>query len=461
MLNEMISRNSSMKSRDVNDIKIIWVNQLVDRKMLTEYIIQPLIEYGKKGKTAQELAEKISADDFTFETDIKKLESEILDGKVAIMPSFGTNYIMVNFKAVEHKSIESPRISYTLRGPKDSFTENLDVNLALIRYRIKDSRLQTTPFKVGERTQTNVAMLYLQDVANEDCVQEVSKRISEIKIDSIIESGELQQFLTEGKWQLFPQMGLAERSDMAAGAILEGKIILLVEGSGLALIIPKTFSEYLASGDDLYDDKFFGLYSKLLRYFAVLAMFVLMPLYVAIVSFNTEILSNDYTIKLASLRSGVPFSALVEALILTLIIELLRESLLRVPKEIGSAIGLAGGVILGQAMTEAGLFSTIGLIIATISLLCSFIMPDWTIANPFRILQVFLIIMAGWLGLLGVAVGLFVIVVKMISTTSFGVPFLAPSTPFNITDFFKSFYYSKTDTAYRPQFLSLKDKKRK
>ncbi|MDR1101278.1 MAG: spore germination protein [Clostridiales bacterium] len=466
LIEDILARNASIKRRIIatksGEINILFVGQLTNRTNLAEYVIRPLQRFVQKGGkriNTRTLTKYIfEIDDMKVKTNPGEIENDVLSGSSVVILPKSAEYVAINTKEVEHKSIDSPQISYTLRGPKDSFTESMDVNLSLIRYRIKDSRLKTREFKVGQRTRTNVAMFYLDDVASDECVNEIAEKLGEIDVDGIIESGELQQFLVGEKWGLFPKMGIIERSDMACGAILEGKVVLLVEGSGLALVAPKTFSEFLTSGDDLYDNKFFGAYSKILRYISIIAMFVLMPAYVAVTSFNTEILSADYTITLASLRARVPFNALTEALITVFIVELLRESLLRVPKEVGAAIGMAGGVIIGQSVVSAGILSTLVLIIATLSLLMSFVAPDYTIVNPIRILQVFLIISAGLFGFFGLAAGLFVVVTKMISTSSFGVPFLAPHAPFLSRDTVKSVYYSKTDFVDRPSFLNLKDK---
>jgi spore germination protein KA/spore germination protein len=467
-VNDILNKNNSIRSRNIStragNITILFVPQLTDRGSLSDFVIRPLmhrIARTIEPITAESLTTSIlQMDEMEVKNDPDKIEGEVLNGHAVIALPNSQKYVVLNTKQVQARGVENPQISYALRGPKDSFSENMDVNLSLIRYRIKDNRLKTKPFKVGKRTQTNVLMFYLEDVANDDCVAEVSKRLEEIDIDSILDSGELQQFLTKGHWSLFPQMGVIERSDMACGAIMEGKIVIIMEGSGLALVAPKTFSEYLTSGDDLYDNKFVGAYSKLLRYIAVFVMLVSVPLYVAVVSFNPEVLSPLYTTTLALLRANVPFNALTEALIMILLIEVFRESALRVPREVGLAIGLAGGVIIGQAVVAAGILSTLVLIIATLSLLASYIAPDYTLTNPMRILQVFLVILAGILGLPGLAMGLFVVVAKMISSESFGVPFMAPHAPFGRRDAEKSFYYSKTDFVERPDFLKLKQKRR-
>jgi len=301
---------------------------------------------------------------------------------------------------------------------------------------------------------------YLSDVANDKQVAAVKERINAIDIDGILDSGELQAFISENRFGIFPEMGIVERSDMACGALLEGKIVILVDGSCIALVTPKTFMEYLSASDDQYDNKFFVIYSKLLRYLSIGAAVFAVPLYIGLVSFNKEFLAVKYLITLALLRSSVPFNAFTEAVAVVFITEVLRECMLRVPKQIGPAIGMAGAIIIGSAAVSAGVFSPLILIIAALSLLTSFISPDYTFTNATRLLEAFMMVMTGMFGFLGFTAGLFIILAKTVSTTSCGVPFMAPYAPFNFIDFCKTFFYSKSDTVMRPRFLRVKNRRR-
>lgn len=256
-------------------------------------------------------------------------------------------YFVINLKKIEKREVPSPETTYTIRGPKDCFIEDLDTNISLIRYRIKDENLKIETHEVGQRTKTRVNVIYLEDVANNVCVREVKKRIDAIDIDGIIESGELQAFMLNKKLNLFPQMGLIERSDMACSALLEGKVIVIVEGSGWALVAPKVFSEFFWSCDDNYDNKYIGLFMRILRIIALFLSFGVSSLYIAVVSFHNDILPSNYLISIALSRARVPFNALVEVLLIEIIMELMHESLVRVPTKIGSAIGIVGAIIIG------------------------------------------------------------------------------------------------------------------
>lgn len=445
-------------------IELFYIAQLTDRASLTENVVKPLILHcssAPKSINAQMTVDGIIyADDCRIESDAGKIEEFILSGMVVILFSNDKQYIVVNLKKVEHRSVPTPQLSYTIRGPQDCFTENLDANLSLIRYRIKDKNMQIKHFEVGRRTKAQVAVIYIEDIANDTVVQEVQKRIERIDVDGIGESGELQGFLLNNKLQLFPQIGLIERSDMAFHSLLEGKVLVLVDGSGIALLAPKTFSEFFYSCDDRFDNKFFGLFTRILRYTAIIIALTGSSLFVALTSFHTDVLPVKYAISLSEMRSNVPFTALIGALSLEFIMELLREALLRVPKQIGSAIGIVGAIVIGQAAISAGIFSPLLLIIVATSLLASFAIPDYTLVNPFRILKLMLLLFTGVMGFFGFTIFLTFILAELVSLNSFGVPYMAPWAPFNFRDFLRTLIDGSTMDSRRPNYLRTKDKTR-
>jgi spore germination protein KA len=468
-INDLTKDNSNINKRiiqnDCGEICILFIKQITDRIMLSNYIIKPIIEYCSSSKTnagiEQLLNKAILADDCQIENGYGKVHENLLNGHTVILLSWESQFIIANIKKVEKKAISGPELTYTLRGPRDSFTENLDVNLSLIRYRIKDPNLKINMCKVGIRTNTKVAVIYIEDISNKSYVDDIIKRINSIETDGINESGELQAFLLNNSLNLFPQMGLVERSDSACGALLEGKVVVITEGSGIALVAPKVFGEFLQSCDDIYDNKYMGTFSKVIRFLSLNITYSLTPLYVAIVSFHNDILPGEYIITLATTRASVPFNAFTEALIVEFVTEALREALIRVPKQIGPAIGIVGAIIIGQAAIAAGIFSPLILIISSLSLLTSFVVPDYTIINPFRILKFLMLFVTGVFGLLGFTMGVCFIVTNIISSNSFSIPYFAPTAPFNLRDFVKSIFYSKSLSTRRPNFLKTKDNTRK
>ena len=436
--------------------------QLTDRASLTENIVKPLVLHCARAHepiNAQLTIDSIIyADDCAIESDPNKIEEFILAGMVVILFSTDKQYALINIKKVEQRAVPTPQLTYTLRGPQDCFTENLNTNLSLVRYRLQDKNLRIKKFEVGVRTKSHVAVIYIEDIANDTVVNEVQKRIESIDVDGVGESGELQKFLLNKKMRLFPQMGIVERSDMATQTLLEGKVLVLIDGSGLGLLAPKTFGEFFYSCDDRYDNKYFALFMRILRYLAISIAFTASSVFVAVTSFHTDVLPTTYAISLSEMRINVPFNALIGALLLEFISELIREALLRVPKQIGPAIGIVGAIVIGQAAIAAGIFSPLLLIIVATSLLASFAIPDYTLINPFRVLKFLLIIFTGMMGFFGFTVFITCVLYELVSINTFGVPYMAPFAPFNFYDFKRTLINDSTNNPKRPEYLRNKDK---
>lgn len=444
------------------EIAVLYISQLTDNTILSEETIKPMALYIIEHNNAQINTQQIF-DTILFNADliVESKEDQILDyilnGMTVILLSSDGNYIVVNNKKVEKRSTSNPELTFTLRGSRDSFIENIDHNLSLIRYRIKDPTLVVDFLEVGRRSKTRTAILYISDIANDDSVQELTNRIANLDVDGVVDAGIIQNLIQNKGLNLFPHTAVIERSDMAAAALLEGKIIVLVDGSTLALNAPMTFAQFFESCDDRYDNKFIGIFMKFIRMMATFLSISITPLYIAILSYHVDTLPADFILIISKFGQGNPFSVFVGALLLELIIELLREAWLRVPKQIGSAVGIVGGIVIGSAAIEANIFSPLLLIVGAISLLASFTAPDYTIANPLKILKFFLMFLSGSFGLLGFVCGISIILVNLVSTSSFGVPYLAAFAPFNWTDFKSTFLTSKFMSPKRPNFLMTKD----
>lgn len=443
------------------EVKLFYIYQLTDRGALSEHVIKPLILHCARGEarlTARMAADGIIyADCLRVESGQDKILDYILSGMTVMLFSTDGEYVVLNLKKVEKRPVDTPQLTYTIRGPQDCFTESLETNLSLLRYRVKDPKLCIRHLTVGRRTRTSVAVIYIQDIANDTAVNEVQKRIAGIDVDGIGESGELQSFMLNRDKVLFPQMGIMERSDMACHLLLEGKVVVLVEGSGVGIYAPKVFSEFFLSCDDRYDNKYFGVFARLLRYVSIFIGLTASSIYVAIVSFHTDVLPSDYAILLAQMRVNVPFSAMVGTLLLEFIMELLREALLRVPKQIGPAIGIVGAIVIGQAAIAAGFFSPVLLTIAAVSLLASFAIPDYTLVNAFRMFKFVLIMFAGSLGFFGITLILTAIASELVSLNTFGVPYMTPFAPFSRRDIARTVINSSDSDTRRPEYLNPKD----
>ena len=465
VISNLEAKNSDIVARSVKccteTITILYVKQLTDRDRISNFVIHPLMDHCAKArvplKAADALESVLYVDDCDLEQDDNAIENHILNGMTVVLFSNDKEYLVAHLKKVEHRPVTEPELNYNQRSPRDSFVENMDVNLSLLRYRVKDKNLRIEKHDVGARTKTNIAILYIQDIVNDSVVKEIKKRIDAVDTDGILESGELQSFLLNGKRSLFPEMMVIERSDMAAEYLLEGKVILIVDGSPLALAAPTAFVEFMYACDDRYENKFFGLFMRLVRFAAFFVSLTVSSYWVAVVAFHSDVLPAEFIIALSQARAKVPFSALLGVLLLEFIVELIREALIRVPGKIGQAVAIVGAIIIGQASITAGVFSPLLLILVSIEFLASFAIPYQSAANPFRILKFLLLLVTSVFGFYGFILGITVIVAQMVSVNSFGVPYLAPFGPFNLYDFLRSFMFNRTISARRQQYMRDKD----
>lgn len=442
------------------EIYIIYVKQLNDIDLLTLNVIRPLQKHFSYSSLSAEyvMHSVITSDDCKLIYDEQTVRERVLAGMTAVLFENDTAAIEINLKKVERTSPAASELNYSIWGAKDSFTENLDANISLIRYRIQDPSLKLETHTIGRRTKTSLLMAYIGDIANDEYVDTIRKRIETINVDGIMESAKLQWFLNDKKFALFPQAGLEQRSDIACGAMLEGKIVLILDGSGIALILPKLLIEFLWSSDDECDNVYFAVFSKILRIISIFISATVTSFYMALVGFHAGALPTAYSMMLASGRAGVPFSVVTEVILMELLIEILRESLIRIPRNIGSAMGIVGGIVVGQAAVDAGIFSPVILVVAALSLMSSYIAPDYNLTNAVRMLKFGLILITSLFGLFGLICGLFLFVLSIISDTSIKTPYFAPYAPFSPLDAAKGIFTNRYLSVKRPEYLNTKNK---
>lgn len=443
---------------------ILYVKQLNNTELMTHNVIRPMVRFFEKDKkieSAEQIAYSVlSSEDLKILENEDEIADEVLNGMCALLIE-GIEPIIINLKMVIRTSPSEADINYSIRGAKDSFTENIDSNLSLIRYRVKDKNLKLDTMKIGRRTKTGVLIGYISDIADEKYVKLIKKRLSKIDIDGINESGKFLWFLNDKPYSIFPQAGMEQRSDIACAAMLEGKIIVLCEGSGIALILPKVFSEFVFSPDEEGENVYFSAFTKIIKITAILISLFITPLYMAAMIHHTEALKTSYAIVLASGRAGVVFNVVAEAFLMEAFVEILRESLMRAPKSIGSSIGIVGGIVVGSAIVEAKIFSPVILIIVSLSLLSSFVMSDIFMANSFRIIKILFMFSAWIFGIAGLACAGFIMLASIIDDTSLKTPYMAPFAPFNMRDSLKNIYTNKRLDIFRMSYLNTKAKIRR
>ena len=364
--------------------------------------------------------------------DVKKLENldESIDAMLAGNAVFfidGYDKAMkISSKGYPSTGVMEAESEKVLRGSREGFSDSVKSNSALIRKRLRDTRLKVEEYKIGVRSHTLTQVLYMDDLVHEGLLEEVKERLEEFQIDGILDSGMLEQ-LTEDVWYSpFPQYQTTERPDRAVQEILKGKVVILCDNSPEALILPGNFSSFMESSEDWYHRFEMASFLRILRYLAVIMATVLPGLYLAVIRFHTQILPSALILSFAEAREGVPFSSVVELIFLELAFELIREAGVRVPGSLGNAIGIVGGLVIGQAAVEGNLVSPIVVMIVALTALGSMTVPNEEFAAAFRLVKYGFLILGGYLGIYGIVLGVYLVIGHLAGLISFGIPYLVP-----------------------------------
>lgn len=371
----------------------------------------------------------LAAGKLTDIMDFETLLFHIVSGNTVILADGCKAGLVLDSRSVESRSVEEPSSQTVVRGPKDGFTERLRINTALIRQRIKNKNLRIENRLIGQVTKTDVSILYIRGIANDKLVQEVRARLSRINIDGILESSYIEELIHDSPYTLFPTVFSTERPDVITAGLLEGRIAILVDGTPFALLVPALFIQFFQSSEDYYQRFYIGSLIRILRYIAFFLTLLVPSFYIALTTYHQEMIPMRLLTSLAAQREGVPLPAFLEALTMEITFEILKEAGIRMPRAIGSAISIVGALVLGQAAVEAGLISAVMVVVVSLTAISSFIMPSYSMANAVRVLRFGFMLLASMMGIYGIFIGLFTMLLHLCSLRSLGVPYMSPLSP--------------------------------
>ena len=367
--------------------------------------------------------------------DLKKIKnfediiSSVNTGNCALFIDTINTCFVCDVKGYEKRSINTPRNEVVIRGSQEAFVENIRTNTSMLRRLVNNENLIIENRNVGTISKTNCAICYLKDVANDDLIAEVKYRISNLDIDYIIASGQLEDLLKQNSKSSIPELLTTERPDRAASSILDGKVVIIVNGTPITLIAPCTFFDLLESFEDHNINYRFANLIKFVRLMACFITVLLPGLYIAITNFHEELIPTELLFSIVSSRQAVPITIELEIVLMEIAFELIHEAGIRVPSPISTTMSIVGALVLGDAAVNASIVSPISIIIVAISGLTSFAIPNFSLELHFRLLR-FGFIFIGWLfGFLGIAIGIFFYLGILSNYSSFGVPFLSPYVP--------------------------------
>jgi spore germination protein KA len=421
------------------DGAVIFLDGLAAQERIEAGILRPLIAGPGNGEPFAEpkdcrasIQARVTCGQIRLETEFNLVINAILTGDTVLLVNNCPETFLINTKSGTSRAVQEPARESIVKGPREGFVESLKANIALLRHKIKSPKLRFDLIKLGRTAQTDVCIAYLQDIAGSDLIAEISRRLKAIDIDAILDSGQIEELIKDSRCSPFPTIAYSERPNVVAAKIMEGRAALLIDGTPISLTMPTLFMETFQNPDDY---NFHFLYATLIRWtrFAGFLLTVFAPaLYVALISYHPELIPTPLLITMAASAEGTPFPAVVEALGMGVTVELLREAGRWMPGVTGPIVTVLGLLVVGQALTTSGLVGAPFVVVVAITLVTSFVVPAQESINPF--LRLLLVILSGFLGLYGLMLGFILIYIHLAGLRSFGVPYLAPLTPWNGRD---------------------------
>lgn len=412
---------------------ICYIEGLINKQQLELSIIEPI-------KRSQSDNKKLKPNELIHQTEVSAMirpclhfdliVTPVLKGQVIIFVDGISEAYSIPLETWETRGVEEPEAQTMVRGPREGFIETLQTNTTLLRRRISNPTLRFKPFEVGKITKTTILVSYLESQVDQEVLQEVIKRVSNLNTDKIFESGMLEELIDENGYSPFPTFQSTERPDVAAAALSEGNVVIMFEGTPFVLITPTTFISFFQAAEDYYHHFDLSSFIRVIRVISFMISLALPAAYIAVTTFHQELIPTNLLVSLAAQREGVPFPAFVEALVMETIFEILREAGIRMPRPIGSAVSIVGAIVIGESAVAAGLVSPAIVIVVSLTAISSFVSPYYGFSGAARLLRFGLMILAATTGIFGMIFFMIGLLIHLCSLTSMGRPYFSPLAPF-------------------------------
>ncbi|MBQ9072577.1 MAG: spore germination protein [Bacilli bacterium] len=461
-INEMNGKSSDIVTRVIeknhNRIGYVYLESVSSDDKISNFLNKAIVNMDKK-KPFNSFYNLLKNN--IFNSKVKSCETyedifyHLASGFTAIFIDDSDKAIVVETRMILDRGVTESTSETIVRGPKDSFTENHNKNIGLIRKRIKDHNLWFEEVKLGRRTKTKVSVAYLKDIVPNYKVKKILDDLKQIDIDAVIDTGYIRELLEKNQKSLFPKVISTERPDLTCTSLLNGKIVILVENSPFVIILPAVLTDFFHSPEDNYQKPFNVSFSRIVRAICFFLALFTPALYIALMTFNQEIIPDQLLISVATQRDGVPFPTAIEVLIFVLTFEILREADIHAPSFSGGAMNIVGALILGDAAVAAGIVSPIVVIVVAITSICELVFYDVDVIDAIREWRLLFILAATFMGLIGFVAMFIIFVAKLSSMECLGTPYLTPFSPLNIRSLKDSLIrVSRKNLKERPQYLT-------
>jgi spore germination protein KA len=417
-------------------LHLVFNETISERTTINKFILS-FLEREPEEKIEEEdllkyLKTKIPINNIKKTKSYQELTTFLTSGLTILIIDGFDEVLILETKAGLNSPISEAQLESTIKGPQDSFVENYQTNLGLIRSRIKDSNLKLKELIVGVRSQTKIGIMYIKDIVDLNMVQNVINKIESINIDAILDANYIIELISDNKYKTFANYLPTERPDRVCSSLLEGKIAIVLDNTPSVVLIPAIFVDFFRSPDDYYQKAINVNYTRIIRLIALFLTLFTPALYIAITTHNQEAIPQQLYISFATQKQGVPFPTVVEALIMLIIFEILKETDLRIPKNLGSALSIVGALVLGEAAVTAGLVSPIMIIVIAITAISGLIVSNMELVNGLRWWRLLFIFLVSFIGITGLLAGTFLFLTYLASIESFGISYLSPYTPINL-----------------------------
>ncbi len=442
---EIIERQTNSDQK----ITLIYIKTLIDQERLNESVIEPL------NNCSHDMIYDCTVTSKASEiTTLEEAQKHLMQGYVLLNDTFLHMWRAIPLQNPLSRAIESSGTETIVYGPKDSFSEQIEQNITLIRRRLPLTALKTETFTVGTLSQTKVVLMYIEGLTNPEFVSIARSKISSIDFDLFIESSNVSAFLEDHINSIFPQFLQTDRPDACAYSLGIGKLVILVGNTPFSLIAPITFFHLFQSPEDYINRWLIASFLRLLRYLSFFLSVTLIPFYVALSTHHYQMIPLQILFVLLESRSKLPFTPFWEALLMLIALEIIKEASLRMPTKSGQTLGVIGGIVIGQAAVQAGFASKVLIVLMGISAIASFLVPNYLMTKTNTIIQLFFLILSSFLGIMGIALGMILVLIHLNGLTSLKQPYFAPVAPFHWKEWLDLFIRGPlTQMKTRPESL--------
>ncbi|MGG1515052.1 spore germination protein [Paenibacillus oryzisoli] len=430
--NELLTVRELRLGREQGWAFLVYLNVLIDEKALNQVIIRKINEDWAAQKGLETDANDMILDTLqsvsrvTARSDMESLISAMMNSGVAVFLEGQETAYDFFMPEYEKRAIDEPNIEINVRGPRESFIEDLTTNISMVFRKLRTPELKTVSYTIGSQSRTKVTLLYLDDKVDKRMLDELKARLAAVRLDVLIANTQIEEFIQDSSFTPFPQIFATERPDRVVTALNRGKIAIMTDGTPIVLIAPTSFFEMLHTSDDLYERFYFANFLRGLR---LIAMFISLfgpSLYIALTTFHLEMIPTPLMLAFLSSKAGIPFPTFVEAMLMEIAFEVLREASLRLPRAVGQSVSIVGALIIGEAAVQSGIVSRPMVIVVAMTGIASFTIPNFSTAISFRLLRFPMMLLAAYTGVLGISLGMFILLSHLCSLTSCGKLFLSP-----------------------------------